>query len=515
MARIERLIGRGLYQQALECLLVENPFPAVCGRVCYHPCENSCNRAGLDCAVAINGIERFLGDEALHGRIQPTVFRFPPRGKKIAVVGAGPAGLSAAYFLSLLGYGCDVFESRPEPGGVLRWGIPSYRLPEDVPAWEIRRIQSMGVQIHCNASVSADFLEDLCRSYSGVFIGAGHGKSLTMNIPGEPFALDGLDFLAGVKQGELPDVKGPVWVIGGGNTAVDVARTLARSGLGVTIAYRRTRSDMPAFEQEIEPAMAEGVRIMELVSPVRIEKQGGSYRLVLQKMKSTGEKVRGRMGAIPDGTDVFSITAGQVFTAIGAGPADLWIPPLPGDARQIPLSHCTAVVHEIPLVYGGDLTNSRKSIPDAVASGKQAAMVLDLLFTEGKHDIPEKLKAFHVGAGPSLSMEMYIGGERKERSRRVVSYGDINTDYFPPRPRVLKSSEENTAGEDVAVDEARRCFNCGICNDCDNCRVFCPEVAVVKEDGSARRIDMDYCKGCGICVVECPRCAMDLEEEPV
>ncbi len=527
IARVEKLVRQGFYKRALECILVENPFPGVCGRVCFHPCESACNRKSYDEAVSIRCIERFLGDGAVANRFDPVVFRFPPNKKKIAVVGAGPAGLSAAYFLSILGYACTVFESQSEAGGVLRWGIPAYRLPVDVLEFEIDRIRKQGVAIRCNSPVSENALAAMGEEYDAVFLGCGHGRSVTMGIAGEENALDGLALLSDVKKGNPPAIEGPVAVIGGGNTAVDVSRTLARLGIETTIVYRRRRQDMPAFDHEVGLAAKEGVLLMELAAPVRLEKKDHGCILHLRKMKVAGTTPEGRARVVPAQSPVYPMSVKNVVTAIGARPEDPWQPPPSTERENMVLSHCTVVSGRIPRVYGGDLTNADKSVAHAVASGKQAAMVLDMILSGGENDPAGKIKDFRIGGGPSVSMEMYIGGERKTRDAHVVSHEEINTDYFERKQRirpdmVLPGDLEKAAAfaeteqpfsEDSAFAESGRCFNCGICNGCDNCWLFCPEMAVVRDAGTDRAIHPDYCKGCGICVKECPRNAMVLKEE--
>jgi NADPH-dependent glutamate synthase beta subunit-like oxidoreductase/Pyruvate/2-oxoacid:ferredoxin oxidoreductase delta subunit len=528
IARVEKLVRDGLLKRALECILVENPFPAVCGRVCFHPCEAACNRQSFDEAVSIRCVERFLGDGAFLDRFDPAMFGFPPNGKKIAIAGAGPAGLSAAYFLTLLGYACTVFESQSEPGGVLRWGIPDYRLPVDVLEFEIERIRNLGVEIRCNTPLSEGVLTAIENEVSGVFLACGHGRSVTMGIAGEEHAIDGLSLLSDVKKGNMPDIEGPVVVIGGGNTAVDVSRTLVRMGVETTLVYRRRREDMPAFDYETGLALEEGVSLVELTAPVRLEKKDGGFVLHLQKMKTVGTAPEGRARVVPDTASVDVMTVKNVITAIGAQAEDSLDLPRSGREGNIALSHCGIVQGGIPRVYGGDLTNADKTVAHAVASGKQAAMVLDMMLSDDGDDPGEKIKAYRVGDGPSLSMEMYIGGERRTRNHRIVSHGDVNTDYFEPKMRartdrvLLKDLEKEAAfseteealSKDTAIAESGRCFNCGICTGCDNCWLFCPEMAVIKDAGADRAINTDYCKGCGICVKECPGNAMVLREEP-
>jgi NADPH-dependent glutamate synthase beta subunit-like oxidoreductase len=525
IARIEMLSNQGRYQDAVETILLENPFPAVCGRVCFHPCETACNRAGFDDPVAIHALERFLGDIAMKDDLTLKLKKFPVNGKTVGIVGAGPSGLTAGYFLSQLGYSCDIYEARSEPGGILRWGIPRYRLPDDVVTSEIERIKKTGVKIICNTPMTQHFLQDAKDRYHAIFIGCGHGRSLKMNIPGETMAFDGLEFLIRLREGQTVPSNGTAAVIGGGNTAIDVARSLVRLGWTTTLVYRRRKQDMPAFKDEVEMADKEGIRIIDLYSPLEINEDNGEYVLSLQRMKTSGmETDRGQARVIPDGQITHHLRVQKIIVAIGAEPSPPWQLPSPKNADTLYLSHCTFTDSEPPLLFGGDLTNTVKSVADAVASGKQAAMVLDTFFKFGRHAIADRLNSCLVGNGPALSMEGYAGGKRSARNSQIVSHEDINFDYFSQTFRVeskpiaivkrMNSFDEIQATFTInqVIEETRRCFNCGICNDCDNCRIFCPEIAVILK-GSERKINLDYCKGCGICVFECPRSAMDLEEE--
>jgi NADPH-dependent glutamate synthase beta subunit-like oxidoreductase len=529
--RIEMLASRGQLKDAFKVILDENPFPAVCGRVCFHPCEGACNRAHMDEPIAIHNLERFLGDRAICDEILANSNPRPPAAKKIAIAGAGPAGLAAAFFLARLGYGCDVFEAASEPGGLLRWGIPTYRLPREVLDYEIKRIENAGVRICCQKPVTRRLLEDLKKDYDALFIGCGYGRSFMLNIQGEEFAGDGLEFLNRLGDGEKISYFGTTAIIGGGNTAIDVARSLARLGAEPLIVYRRRIQDMPAFEPEVAMAAEEGVRIMELVTPVRIRETAGNsssslpgYALTLQKMKVSKKETSGRARVIPDGDDTETIPVQNIFVAIGAVAEDLWQFPDSEETKSLLLSHCCFFDQNIPLVYGGDLTSPIKSVTDAIASGKQAAMALDAYFNYGMDAIEERLVGCRVGDGQALSMDVYLENDRKSRTAHIVAFDELVTDYFEPAarsvPPTLDAAErarsfteiESTLDNGTAREEAARCFNCGICAACDYCRLYCPEMAV-EVDKARRSINMDFCKGCGVCATECPRNAMALEEE--
>jgi NADPH-dependent glutamate synthase beta subunit-like oxidoreductase len=525
------LARQGLLKKAWETILEENPFPSICGRVCFHPCENACNRGELDEPIAIHSIERFVGDRALSDGQVADLQQLPTNGRKVAIAGAGPAGLAAAYFLGRMGYQSDVFEAAPEPGGLLRWAIPGYRLPEEVLKREINRIENCGATIHCKTPVTQDLLQQLTTTYDAIFVGCGFGRPIQMKIPGEQLAHDGLKFLKRIPCAQIPSIQGTAAVVGGGNTAIDVARSLKRVGATPIIVYRRRKQDMPAFEPEIEMALSEGITLKELVAPIHIDKNdnapsapGTEIRMTLQKMKVSAREIRGRARVVADGDITATMSVNHIFMAIGAGPEALWHQPEKTETGECTLSHCKIIERNVPLIFGGDLINETKSVTDAIASGKQAAIALDVYYKQGWGAITENLDDCRVGSGPALSMSAYLAKERINRNAHVVSFQEINTDYFQSDRRILparlapdqrvRSFAEivSTLTKDAAIKEAERCFNCGICTSCDYCRIFCPEVAVIVEKAQ-RHINLDYCKGCGICVTECPRNAMALEKE--
>ena len=532
-ARIEMLISQGLFKDAWETILKENPFPGVCGRVCFHPCEAACNRREFDHAIAIHTLERFAADMAADNGFKPSLEQVPARPERIAVVGAGPSGLAAAWFLARLGYACDIFESAAEAGGILRWGIPLYRLPLPVLRREIAQIESLGPIIRTGQVIDAGTLGELLKSYQGVYVACGHGKTTALGVPGEtlPAVRDGLSFLRELREGRRPAVPGLSAVIGGGNTAIDVARSIVRLGGQALILYRRRIQDMPAFGDEVQMALDEGVEIMELVAPGSIESAGDGCRVVLRRMRVAGDD-GGRARVEPDHMLSCEIDVARLFRATGAQAAEPWIEPRgiePPDTGSgiLDLGSCTLVQKDgmPPLVYGGDVTNNIKSVIHAVASGKQTAMALDTLFREGPEAVLPKLASCRIGDGLSLSMETYMGRSRSPQNHHVVQYGEINTEYFRhtdrlTAPRLLRDEGIRTFDEielqasvDAATREAKRCFNCGACNQCDNCYLFCPDFSVIRDRmGGSRQFNYDYCKGCGICSRECPRGVITMED---
>jgi NADPH-dependent glutamate synthase beta subunit-like oxidoreductase len=528
IGRVEGLVKEGRFEEAWDVLLRENPLPGVCGRVCFHPCESACNRKNFDAPVAIHAIERLIADRAAEGDFRTGSEKRSAKKQKIAVIGAGPSGLSAAWFLTMLGYSCDVFEAQPEPGGILRWGIPEYRLPLSILQSEIARIEQSGVRIRTGHAVTVDSLEALKKNYSAVFVGCGL-RSSPLGIPGENSRTvqDGLHFLRRVRQGKKPVCDGHSMVVGGGNTAVDVSRTILRLGGRATMVFQEGRQDMSAWEEEILAALEEGVKLEELLTPAAIQRQGDRFRVTLRRMKRESRKdclIR----IIPDGNKTVKKLVDRVFVAAGAGAPLPGYDPPPEQRGVSKFSHCVLSVDRsgTPLLYAGDLANKTLSVAEAIASGKQASMILDTYFERGLDSIAARLAECTVGNGPALSMEIYRGGARRLRSSQVVPYESINLDYFQHEPRneapqlavsKRRASFQEIASAlsaDAALREAERCFQCGLCNQCDFCYEFCPDSAVVRTGSSnGRQILYDYCKGCGICATECPRSALVMTGE--
>lgn len=529
IALIQMLTSKGLLHEAWETILMENPFPGVCGRVCYHPCENVCNRQQFDEPVAIHTIERFLADTATRYKFKPLFKNMEPKKEKIAITGSGPSGLSAAYFFARMGYSCDVFEENIEPGGILRWGIPEYRLPKDILKREISLIEKTGVKIHCGERVSDTFLKKIKKKYDAVFLGIGQGSGMSPGISGGNMAENSLEFLYGMQLEKRGKLKGDIAVIGGGNTAIDVARCVIRLGGRPIIIYRRRKKDMPAFDEEVNMAKEEGVLFRELLSPAKIEKNNDKYTLTLYEMKVTGINDQGGAVVKPEKDRIQTMGVNLIVTATGSENSRLHHNLSSGQASDT-ISMADFVLNfdssGFPVVYGGDCVAEIKSVANAVASGKHAAIAMDIFFKEGKNAIIKRLEQCSVAKNAPLSIEKYWGKKRTARGSCIVSYKDINIDYFSiskriVQPKLLKeerirsfSEIDLKISEKLLFEESKRCFNCGICNQCDNCYIFCPDVAVVRDNSEhGRHINYDYCKGCGICVAECPGSAMVLREE--
>ena len=522
------LIGKGKVLEAWELFKEENPFPAVCGRVCFHPCESSCNRKDFDEAVSINALERFMADAASRqGR--RLSFKREKRKEKIAVIGSGPAGLTCAYHLARMGYGVTVFEAFPVLGGMLRVGIPEYRLPKKVLEEEIDQILGLGVKVEINARLGADFLLSDLKEYPAVFLAMGNHRSKSLGIPGEDSAgvMSGLEFLRNVSLGKEVALGKRVAVIGGGNTAFDAARSALRLGAKPFILYRRTREEMPAFPGEILEAEEEGIEVSYLVSPTRLIAENGKIsRLECLKNRLGPADEDGRRRPVAIKGSNFFLEVDQVISAIGEGADLAMLPKRIGLKENVILTDERGATKQKGVFAGGDIIQQPRTVVHAIGSGKRAAIFIDSFLKGEKWE--GLFDGLRIGERGSLSMKRYLQeeSERVPLSSKTVHLKDLNLDYFEykKRKKMPKAQTSKRLGsfeevnlslsEETAREEANRCFNCGVCNLCDNCYIFCPDVAIQKqgEDGP-NVIDYDHCKGCGICVEECPRDALVMEEE--
>ena len=475
----------GEYEQAWRLLTRDNPLPAVMGRVCYHPCETACNRGRLDECVGVNAIERFLGDEALR---RGWAFD-PPQaagGKRVLVVGAGPSGLSAGYHLARLGHAVTIREAGPVAGGMMRFGIPKYRLPRDVLDAEIRRIEALGVRIELGSKVDDVLAARDAGGFDAVFLAVGAHIAKRAYIPAGSAAkmLDAVSVLRSMEGEDKPLLGRRVVVYGGGNTALDVARTAKRLGATESIiVYRRTRERMPAHESELEEALQEGV-LVKWLSTIR---QAGESSITVEKMRldDTGSPV-------PTG-EFETLEADSVVLALGQD-VDLslldGVPGLEFEDGVVKVDDELMTGH--PGIFaGGDMVPGERTVTVGVGHGKLAAR--------------------HIDA--------WLRGERWTHPPRpeLATYERLNTWYYSDAPRskqpVLDAIRRQSTFDEVvgsydettAQFEARRCLSCGNCFECDNCYGVCPDNAVVKRGPGLRyAFNYDYCKGCGLCVAECP-----------
>lgn len=525
---IERMIHyvtKGKFLEAYVQLSLENPMPSVLGRVCSHPCEESCNRKQFDEPVSIQALERFIGDWGLKHGGGFTRFRMM-RKEEVAVIGSGPAGLSCAYHLSRMGYKVTIFETMPLLGGKLRWAIPNYRLPKKILDQEIEKILSFGIRVEKNTKVDRDvFLKEL-KPYRAIFMAIGAQIPISLNIPGENSkgVVSGLEILKefhlkhGTKLGSNPVI------IGGGNTAIDVARTVLRLGHKPLILYRRSKDEMPAYKEEIEEADREGIEIHCLVAPVKIlQEKGQVVGIECLKMKPGKPDISGRKTPIPLKGSNFVIKTDQIIKAIGEKIEE----PIPIKDVVLKNGNIEVTPHMMTsrtgIFAGGDTIAQVRSVGHAVLSGKKAAISIDS-YLRGKN-LKDVFQRIQVGKRGGVFVESYLNPEKTNlQGKHVVGFNEINTFYFRKMPRIerkhspaekaTQSFDEVNIGLDQteAIASAERCFQCGVCNSCQNCYFFCPDVAIrMKKEGL--EIDYDHCKGCGICAQECPPGVIVLKEE--
>ena len=505
----------GNFLEALAVIKDSNPLPAVCGRVCPHPCEADCRRNALDGAVNINGIKRFTADWDTF-QLEPYQPACPPdTGHKIAIVGAGPAGLSAAWFLRRLGHAVTIFEMQEAAGGMLRWGIPYYRLPEKDLNAEIQSILDLGVSIRYHQKLGRDFtLESLKRDgFEAVFLGLGAQKATAMGAKGEDTkgVLSGLDFLAKLARGEKPALGNRVIVIGGGNTAMDAARSAVRLGVQeVIIAYRRTRQEMPAQPIEIEEALEEGVNIQFLTAPVSIAASGSTLQMTCVKMALGEPDKSGRRRPVPQAGSEFTITASTIISAIGQAVDGFCV----GNETMIDksgrlLADPRTLQTPVPWIFsGGDCVTGPDIAIAAIGAGKRAAAAMDEFVRTGRVTVGDDPYTCTKGKWNELPPETFKGVTPADRLEVPVLDADIRKTNFDESSR--------TWDQEAAMKEASRCLACG-CTERYDCelRQYASDYGVVHNHLKPARylpIDENHpiitrdpgkCILCGLCLKVC------------
>jgi len=483
-------IGRENHNDALAILLKTSPFPGVCGRVCPAPCMDACNRSRFDESVNIRDLERYAAD---HGtRPEPIA---PWRDEIVAVVGSGPAGLSAAYHLARLGYPVTLFEGAAELGGVMRTGIPAYRLPRDVLGEEINYILRHGVAVSAGRFLSRADLLRLSHEYAAVFVGTGLQDSRAMNLgaAAKDFVEQGIGFLDRVRKHETRLDGLSVVVIGGGNTAIDAARSALRVGARtVRIVYRRTRAEMPAIREEIDEAVEEGIALDELVLPLRLERNGASAVLTCQRMRLGEPDESGRPRPVPETSEdaQYDLSCDRVILALGQTSNIAILP----EGSEIHQDGALLGLSGGPIFAGGDFATNEGTVTAAIGSGRKAALHV--------HRTLSGENLFPPPAGPVAEpdvIRMHLFTHARGEHGAMIAPADRRRTFAEVRLGLIDEPAHRPA-----ATEAQRCFSCGVCNACDRCVEYCPE-GIVLRDGDAYRFDYGYCKGCGICASQCPR----------
>ncbi len=486
-------------REAWEIYTDTSPFPSVCGRVCPAPCETECNRKDLEGAVGINKIERAIGDFGLENDLPLVKISGEEKPEKVAVIGAGPSGLSCAYQMARRGYGVTVFEAMEKPGGMLFWGIPGYRLPEETLMKEIQKILDIGVELKCGVKIGVDItLDQLKQDYDAVYVALGAQQGVTLGVDGEeaPNVFSGVDFLSRFHHGEQLDLGKDVVtiVVGGGDTAIDSARICKRLGANVTILYRRTKAEMPAIEEEIDEALNEGIIIEFLAAPIGFKKndEGLVTAMVAIRMELGEPDDSGRRRPVPIEGSEFEIPASAVISSISQQPDFTGFESLIEGRDWIKVDDKGET--KVEGVWAGGDTIDLALVTDAIGHGRRAAESMVVRFT---------------------------GVEKEADKREVIRSDKMFLDYFRETPmervepnllevadRMDDVDKEVNLGLDAeqVIQESARCMSCGYCFYCENCWLYCQEQAIIKPQGKGELFlfKMENCTGCDKCAEICP-----------
>ena len=488
-------------EQAWRVITDVNPFPATLGRICPHPCESHCNRSQRDEPLAINAMERFLGDYGIAKELPLPRSRSKDAKEWLGVVGAGPSGLSFAFQMARRGYRVTVYDARAKAGGMLRYGVPDYRLPQHILDSEIQKILDLGVELKLNTRVGTDIsLDELRSRHSSLYLGIGAQMGRALDIPGSdgPSVWTGSDYLVRINSGQPVETGKRVIVIGGGNTAVDAARCARRSGAEVTVLYRRSREEMPAIASEIDDALEEGVELIILAAPVRLERRAGGQltAAVVQRMSLGSVDASGRRSPVPVPGSEFSLPVDTVIAAVAQIPvldglesldhAGNWLVPDPLGALDSGIQ------------AGGDAINPGIA-GNAIIQGRHAA--------EGLH---ARLRG--VAEEPRSPAEQglpEINGEKIRFASKTESTA-VQANMLPCEERLASGMNEvaKTITEEQFLAEVERCFSCGTCSGCEQCYMYCTSGCFIRLEepspGMYFTLNLDQCKECGKCIEVCP-----------
>ncbi len=525
------LLQQGKFKEAVELIRKSMPFPAICGRVCFSPCQDACSRKNIDQPVGIRYLKRLAADiEREQGRVKPDPIP-KTHSEKVAIVGAGPAGLSAAYELAKLGYPVTVFERMPEPGGMMRYGIPNHRLQKYVVANEIAYIQDLGVEIKTRVEFGKDVQLDTLRNggYKAILITIGAQLSIRLGIPGEDLegVFHAVEFLRHVSLGETIDVGEKVAVIGGGNTAIDAACTSLRLGAKeVTILYRRSRNEMPALPEEVEAAEEEGIKFHFLVAPKQIFGEGGRVKVIECLRMELGEPdASGRSRPVPVQGSEHTYEVDTVIAAIGQLPETSCVPSVLLDerARAVSVDPLTLETSIRSVFAGGDIVTGPASVIEAIGAGKRAAVSIDR-YLNGKD--------LRIGREEEIEETTWVKDWEKI-TKKPERYTAPHIDIGRQKVSLEEADELLVKIKELAMSEARRCIECGpcseclesvglcevdkavvdetLCTGCNVCALVCPSGAIKKNEIGVAQVDEDLCKGCGTCSASCPERAITMQ----